>query len=177
MSGAPVKPPGPPSESRSGSSTRQSPVQHLRLHRAGQVQPVRERPVEFLVREGAHLFHHLYHLWLLGIGSVRQRDSQIGQLPLYQADPLLNAGISLSGTGQAATEPFELESGLAVFRIAHQGNRNFIVYLLDQNGARVGTSLANEIGSFSSSKAIQIPTDGTYLLQVDADGAWTIEVD
>jgi hypothetical protein len=121
MYGAPVKPPGPPSESRSGSSTRQSPVQHLRLHRAGQVQPVRERPVEFLVREGAHLFHHLYHLWLLGIGSVRQRDSQIGQLPLYQADPLLNAGISLSGTGQAATEPFELESGLAVFRIAHQG--------------------------------------------------------
>lgn len=87
------------------------------------------------------------------------------------------AGISLSGTGQTATEPFELESGLAVFRMSHQGNRNFIVYLLDQNGARVGPSLANEIGPFSGSKAIQVPRDGTYLLQVDADGAWTIQVD
>ncbi len=86
-------------------------------------------------------------------------------------------GISLSGNGQTATEPFELESDLAVFRMAHQGNRNFIVYLLDRNGARVGPSLANEIGSFSGSKAIQIPRDGTYLLQVEADGSWTIQVD
>jgi hypothetical protein len=88
-----------------------------------------------------------------------------------------SAGIALTGSGQTATEAFELESGLAVFRMTHQGNRNFIVYLLDQNGVRVGTSLANEIGSFSGSKAIQIPRDGTYLLQVDADGPWTIQVD
>lgn len=87
-----------------------------------------------------------------------------------------SAGITLTGSGKTATEPFELESGLAVFRLSHQGNRNFIVYILDQNGRRVD-SLANEIGSFSGSKAVQIPRDGTYLLQVEADGPWTVQVD
>jgi hypothetical protein len=87
-----------------------------------------------------------------------------------------SAGITLTGSGQTATESFELESGLAVFRLAHQGNRNFIVYLLDQNGRRVDL-LVNEIGSSSGSKAVQIPRDGTYLLQVEADGPWTVQVD
>lgn len=87
-----------------------------------------------------------------------------------------SAGITLTGSGQTATEPFELESGLAVFRMTHQGNRNFIVYLLDQNGRRVDL-LVNDIGSSSGSKAVQIPRDGTYLLQVEADGPWTVQVD
>jgi hypothetical protein len=109
-------------------------------------------------------------------GAPEEESSSAGESE-SEEEGRPSAGISISGTGQTATEPFELESGLAVFRMAHQGNRNFIVYLLDQNGARVGTSLANEVGSFSGSKAIQVPRDGTYLLQVDADGSWTIQVD
>jgi hypothetical protein len=104
------------------------------------------------------------------VGSSSEEESQ------PEEEGRSSAGITLSGSGQTATEPFELEYGLAVFRMAHQGNRNFIVWLLDSNGRRVDL-LVNEIGSSSGSKAVQIPRDGTYLLQVEADGPWTVQVD
>ena len=91
--------------------------------------------------------------------------------PEPAAEPL-----EFSGVGPQATEQFELSAGLARFEMAHQGESNFIVELLDEEGAEVGPSLMNEIGSIDSSQAIQIPEDGTYLLNVDADGSWTIRV-
>ncbi len=54
--------------------------------------------------------------------------------------------------------------------MTHQGARNFIVRLLDKNGAPVGGALANEIGPFEGSRAVQVPKDDVYLLQVEADG-------
>lgn len=83
---------------------------------------------------------------------------------------------SFSGTGQTATDLFSLSSGLARLQMSHQGEGNFIVYLLDRQGYEVGPSIANEIGPFDGSQAVQIPEDGIYLLRVDADGPWTIEV-
>ena len=66
------------------------------------------------------------------------------------------AAINLSGTGPTATDPFDLESGLAIFRMSYQGERNFIVNLLDGSGTPpAGVILANEIGSFEGSKAEQ----------------------
>jgi hypothetical protein len=62
------------------------------------------------------------------------------------------------------------------FEMVHQGESNFIFELLDDEGAEVGSSLMNEIGQYDASQAVQIPEDGTYLLNVDADGAWTIRV-
>lgn len=93
-----------------------------------------------------------------------------------EAEESSSAGITLTGSGQTATEPFELESRLAIFRLTHQGERNFSVWLLDSNGRRVDL-LVNEIGSSSGSKAVRISRDGTYLLQVQADGPWTVQVD
>lgn len=81
-----------------------------------------------------------------------------------------------SGAGMVATEPFSLSAGLARFEMSHQGERNFIVYLLDSAGNSVGATLANEIGSVNGSQAIQVPQDGAYLLRVEADGPWTIRV-
>jgi hypothetical protein len=86
------------------------------------------------------------------------------------------APLEFSGTGPQATEQFDLSAGLARFEMTHQGESNFIVTLLDDEGAEVGSSLMNEIGPIDSSQAVQIPEDGTYLLNVDADGAWTIRV-
>ncbi len=84
--------------------------------------------------------------------------------------------IEFSGTGPHATEPFELSAGLARFEMTHQGEGDFVVELLDDEGAEVGPSLRNEVGPLDSSQLVQIPEDGTYLLNVDADGAWTIRV-
>jgi len=61
--------------------------------------------------------------------------------------------------------------------MTHQGNRNFIVQLLDENGEQVSTSLVNEIGRFDGSKAVRVPRDGVYLFEVQADGSWTIQVE
>ena len=84
--------------------------------------------------------------------------------------------IYLSGFGQQATQQFDLESGLSVFTLTHSGSSNFIVKLLDSNGNPVDYSLVNDIGVFNGSKAIKINQSGKYLLNISADGAWTINI-
>jgi hypothetical protein len=83
--------------------------------------------------------------------------------------------IALSGTGQQATKKFNLKSGLAVFTMKHTGSSNFAINLLDSSGESVDL-LVNEIGSFSGKKALGIPADGQYLLDVTADGPWSVTI-
>ncbi len=89
--------------------------------------------------------------------------------PVSQPDP-----IELSGAGETATEAFELETGLTVVKLTHQGQENFAVTLLDENGEMVDL-LANEIGSFEGATALGV-TEGSYLLDVDAQGPWTATI-
>ena len=81
--------------------------------------------------------------------------------------------VTLTGEGKKATEFFELEKGLSVVEFEHDGSSNFIVMLLDGDGDTV-EYLANEIGSFEGSSAIKIDESAAYLLDVDADGSWSI---
>ena len=60
-----------------------------------------------------------------------------------------------------------------VVAFEHDGSSNFIVKLLDGDGDTV-EYLANEIGSFEGSSAIKIDKAAAYLLDVDADGSWSI---
>jgi hypothetical protein len=81
-------------------------------------------------------------------------------------------------TGKTATDFFNLEQGSKRFDMTHQGNNYFSVWLLDKNGARLpGGLLANEVGPYEGSRAIQVPRDGIYLLQVEADGPWSVKVE
>jgi hypothetical protein len=82
---------------------------------------------------------------------------------------------SFSGTGQAATALFHLGNGLAKFKLTHSGESNFGVWLKDKDGENVEL-LANEIGSFNGSKAVGV-SDGQYILDVSADGPWTITIE
>jgi hypothetical protein len=77
--------------------------------------------------------------------------------------------ITLSGTGQEATSKFSLETGLSVFRMNHGGDRNFIVWLLNDEGDQIDL-LVNKIGEFDGSKAVSIRKGGNYLLSISADG-------
>jgi len=81
--------------------------------------------------------------------------------------------VTLTGEGKEATEFFELEKGLWIVALEHAGSSNFQVKLLDGDGDRV-ESLANEIGSFQGSMAIKIDETAAYLLDVNADGSWSI---
>ena len=83
--------------------------------------------------------------------------------------------INLSGTGNMATDKFQLISGLATFKFSYTGESNFIVYLLDNDGNKVEL-VANEINSSAGSKATNITASGTYLLDVEADGPWTVDI-
>jgi hypothetical protein len=86
------------------------------------------------------------------------------------------APITVSGTGQKATEKFMLEKGLVVFKMTHSGGGHFSVTLLDSNGDYIAL-LANEVGAFDGSKAEKINKSGEYLFDVSADGAWTISTE
>lgn len=82
--------------------------------------------------------------------------------------------IELSGTGQKATQKFKLEQGLSEFSMKYRGSSNFIVWLVDGETGQNVELLANEIGSFDGSKAVGITADGDYILNVQADGPWTV---
>ena len=83
------------------------------------------------------------------------------------------APVTLTGEGQKATEFFELEKGLWIVALEHAGSSNFQVKILDGDGDVV-ESLANEIGDFQGSMAIKIDKTAAYLLDVNADGSWSI---
>ena len=95
-----------------------------------------------------------------------------------------------------ATDAFELEPGLAIVEMGHQGGGDFGVNLLsarreetipmpiefsgDQNGgndAEAAFVLAEETGSVNVSRALNIPSGGEHVFEVKADGPWTIEVE
>ena len=97
-----------------------------------------------------------------------------------------------------AMDPLDLEAGLAIVEMTHQGEEDFVVDLLpaegeetattperieffgDQNegsGAKPAFALAEETGSADISRAVGIQTAGKYIFSVKASGPWTIQVE
>jgi len=83
--------------------------------------------------------------------------------------------IVLSGHGQQASELFTLENGLSIFRMYHEGQSHFAIWLLDSKGKKVEL-LVNKLGNFDGSKAVHIEKAGTYLLDISADGNWLVDI-
>ena len=79
----------------------------------------------------------------------------------------------LTGQGEQATGFFVLGQGPITFNLTHAGSQNFMVTLLDQNGQPVDI-LANEVGPFAGNKTVEIQTPGAYLLDISANGDWSI---
>ena len=82
---------------------------------------------------------------------------------------------SFSGTGDLVTSVFEIDGGLTMFHLTHEGSSNFAVKILGSND-KWGTLLANEIGNYEGTTAEQLPT-GHYVFSVLGDGDWTIEIE
>ncbi len=80
------------------------------------------------------------------------------------------------GHGQKVSPKFTLHEGLVVFRMTHNGRRNFIIWLLDQQGHRVAI-LVNRVGNFNGSKGMGINRAGIHLLDIAADGNWTVKIE
>lgn len=84
--------------------------------------------------------------------------------------------IHFKGFGQQVSPSFKLQQGLVTFRLTHNGKRNFIVWLLDYQGTRVGL-LVNRTGIFNGAKALGIKRAGIFLLDIAADGDWTVNIE
>ncbi len=95
------------------------------------------------------------------------------QPPAYSSPP---SHQSWSGHGDDVTSWVTLKQGLARFSFTHNGSSNFIIHLLDSDG-NVVEFLANEIGAVNANTAISVESNGVYLLQITADGNWTINAD
>lgn len=87
----------------------------------------------------------------------------------------LAPALVFKGCGQQVTPFFKLAKGLVRFESEHKGKSNFIaeLYAADGNNAAL---VANEVGNTRTSSAEGIRNDGLYLLNVQADGEWTITV-
>ncbi|WP_251550787.1 hypothetical protein [Neobacillus muris] len=77
---------------------------------------------------------------------------------------------TLQGSGDDVVF-FNAESGNYKFSFTHQGEGNFIVKL---NGSGL---MVNEIGAYTGSMRQRLNTDGYYLLQIAADGPWTVTIE
>ena len=85
---------------------------------------------------------------------------------------------TLEGLGRAATAPFTLQAGMTTFRWIHIGAAPFAfaLRLLDTTGSPsvlVTVGSTDERGEFSA--PLGVP--GAYLLDILADGAWTVTID
>ncbi|MBC7595415.1 MAG: hypothetical protein H7288_16010 [Kineosporiaceae bacterium] len=81
---------------------------------------------------------------------------------------------AFSGSGSQATELFSATGGGRTFTFSHVGSSNFIVYLYDSSGNIVDV-VANEIGNASGSSFVGL-TAGAYMMGIQADGNWTINI-
>ena len=89
--------------------------------------------------------------------------------------PVEAAPIYFNGTGDTVITSFNLELGLTVVASTHSGVRNFVVWLKDSQGANVEL-FVNEIGAYDGSGAVGITSAGQHVLDIDADGDWTIAI-
>lgn len=84
------------------------------------------------------------------------------------------APINLSDKGQRVSRPFYLDAGPATFKMKHDGSSDFIINLLDSNGER-HNKLVDWTGPFEWTETVDVEP-GIYLLNVDADGNWQVQV-
>lgn len=86
------------------------------------------------------------------------------------------SSFKLEGIGQQSTEYFTLEKGMVNFKLTHQGKSNFAAELYNKDGDYIDL-LVNHIGDFSGSKVVPIKEKKEYIINVTADGLWTITIE
>jgi hypothetical protein len=112
--------------------------------------------------------------------------SNSGQIIKPKIVSISDPSISLSGNGNSAVL-IELNPGLAIFNMTHNGSDIFNIRLLDEKGNFKADlvhedSLISSIEgvksrvSFNGSKVVGIEEEGLFALDIEADGNWMIKI-
>ncbi len=109
-----------------------------------------------------------------GVHSVALRITSSGHWAV-KIEPVAAARVwdgtgTLSGKGDDVVVISPQASGLTTITITHDGVSNFVVTSYDSSGSNL---LVNEIGHYSGQTTLP---DASFLVSVNADGAWTITV-
>lgn len=94
----------------------------------------------------------------------------------YSTKRQLRNGYQFSGNGTELTDKIFLDTGMLKVKASYKGAGNFIASLLDCDGSFNGT-IANEIGSSSTSMGLNIRKSGYYYINVRSSGSWRIELE
>ena len=110
-----------------------------------------------------------------GVHSVAFRITASGRWTI-KIEPVTSARSwdgtgTLSGKGDDVVAISPPASGLTTITATHMGTANFVITSYDSSGSNL---LVNEIGHYSGQTTLP---DGSFLLSINADGAWTITVD
>lgn len=83
--------------------------------------------------------------------------------------------IAFKGKGQQVSPVIELEAGVYVVKTTHDGKRNFAIVTRRTNGEYIQL-LVNTIGTFDGSKMLVIEDSGKFMMDITADGEWTVSI-
>jgi hypothetical protein len=125
---------------------------------------------ELLVNEigryvGNHLFDTTSHSVAVKITADGQWRALIRPITAARAwDPARK----VEGEGADVVQLTPASEGLVTLSLRHRGESNFVVMAYTTDGDR--ELLVNEIGNYSGEVLL---SEGTFLLTVEADGAWT----
>ncbi|MFF0828869.1 RcpC/CpaB family pilus assembly protein [Brevibacillus sp. NPDC003359] len=91
-------------------------------------------------------------------------------------NPITKDPMTFSGKGKSVSNKFFLSKGIGVLNIQFQGSGPMIVNLLDSEG-RAKKLLDHKEGMYQGKKAFSVSAAGEYILDVDANGSWSISVE
>jgi hypothetical protein len=90
--------------------------------------------------------------------------------------------VQFSGKGDGLSPDFTLQQGVATFTISYEGESDLAIKLVDETGEDAGL-LVNTPGPFQGTTSIEVnqenPTGikpGKYIVEVTAEGVWTIVI-
>lgn len=106
--------------------------------------------------------------------SEETADPAAPAAPIAPVIPVAQPPVEVSGKGQQISKKFTLQAGLLTYHASHGGSSNFIVSILDGATGQEVTNIVNEIGKVDATRAIQLKKSGTYAVQVQADGPWSM---
>jgi len=93
----------------------------------------------------------------------------------YSSAPIINSSpLTLSGNGRGSTPVFHVNGGMINFEMTHNGKQNFVIHLMNTNGT-IQDYVTSKVGKYNGSQALNVPK-GDYILDVYADGSWTVKV-